>query len=82
MASDNQVTGRLIAPDLVQLTEPLSDVTKPVTVVVSPVLSAEDKNARLRELVGRLRLRPSGNRTRESIEAQIKAERDGWDDVR
>ena len=82
MATEISVAGRLVAPNLVELEHPLTDVIGQVTVTAQVDLSPEEKNAGLRALLERLKSRPPGGRTREDIEAQIREERDSWEDGR
>lgn len=73
------IRGRLVGPNNVELEEPVSDLTAEVEVIVRPRPSNEltDSSSNILDFLRQL---PPGNRTREDIDAQIREEREGWND--
>jgi hypothetical protein len=79
MQSAIVIRGRLIGPTNVELDEPVSDLAADVEVIVRP-RPANEHSAPNANILDFLRQLPPGTRTREDIDAQIREEREGWND--
>jgi hypothetical protein len=72
------IRGRLVGPTNVELDEAVPDMAADVEVIVrsrAPKSSSPTTN-----ILDFLRGLPPGTRTREDIDAQIREEREGWND--
>jgi hypothetical protein len=76
MQSPIVVKGRLINPRMVELDEPVSELTGDVEVVLRAV--AGDQAVKGETVFEFLRRLPVGMRTKEDIDQQIGEERDSW----
>lgn len=70
------IRGRLTGPRSVELDEPVDDLQREVEVIVRGKKSASLGGDAGLELLRRL---PSGTRSREDIDRQIREERESWE---
>lgn len=81
MQSAIVIRGRLVGPTNVELDEPVPDLAADVEVIVRPRQETEAARPSS-NILDFLRQLPPGTRTREEIDAQIREEREGWDNRR
>ncbi len=72
------VKGRLINPTTIKLDEPVSESTGEVEVILR--LGAREQTSKGETVFEFLRRLPSGTRTKEDFDRQIREERDSWRD--
>ena len=70
------VNGRLVGPRSVELDEPVANMRAEVEVLMRPVSDVQVD--RTETISNFLRHLPAGNRSKEEIDQQIRAERDSW----